>query len=88
MGLPYNPGKWSPEVSSRGNVSLPAPHEVFSGGGERGHTFLISANWPHDKEWVVRLSLSFFKESLQASKGENHPSFFGESGRGLSITVL
>lgn len=60
------------------------PPEVFSRGG--GHTFLISANWPHDKEWIVGLSLSFFEESLQA-RG-NHPLFFQESGRGLSITVL
>lgn len=61
-----------------------SPTPVFSRGG--GHTFLISANWPHDKEWIVGLSLSFFEESLQA-RG-NHPPFFWESGRRLSITVL
>lgn len=73
MSLFYNLGKWSPEVSSRGNVYLFFP-EVFSGGPLR---FLISTNWPHDKEWVVGLSLSFFEESLQASKGESSSILLG-----------
>lgn len=50
------------------------PRSLFKG---VDHTFLISVNWPRDKEWVVRLSLSFFEESLTASKGESSSILLG-----------